>query len=322
MSTDLIRSPRIGLLACVLAVLLSGCASIRGYPVDPENSAAALKRLLPYFNGTEAAAYDELPVGSKVRTEKRNEIVFARMRAYDIEFSNFERELYGSSNSVSIGTDLAGLALGGLTATVGGASTKAALGAASVGILGTNTAINKDLYFQKTIPALLAQMQANRAKQRLVILEKLVLPDSRYPLMAAYADLDAYADAGSIPNAISSITQDAGNAKQNAEGKIIAFVRTAANVKQLGDIINVQAQVKKLSDSELLALAKAMQTNLASRPKQIQQLVKQLDPQGARLNGNVVAAKEVLNAWISEEDMTSDNLKEWKDALNAVTKSK
>lgn len=310
----------VGLITSSCIALLSSCASIQGYPANPEKPSTSLQRLAPYFDGTEESAYEALPIGSSARTQKRNEIVFGRMRAYDIEFDEFRRELYGFSNSVSVGTDLTGLLLGGLTATVGGASTKAALGAASAGVLGANSAINKDLYFQKTIPALIAQMEANRAKQRLIIFKGLSVSDSKYPLLAAYEDLDAYRDAGSIPSAISSITQSAGNERQTAEHKIITFVRSAASIRQLPDKEKVQAKFKELTNAQILALAKEMEPLLATRPAKLRQLVHELDPQDARLSGNVAKAKEVLRAWIGEEDMTAANMKEWVAALADVTK--
>jgi hypothetical protein len=305
-----------GFCACI--GLLSSCASIQGYPADPEATNKTLVKLAPYFDGTEEGQYAALS-DADARTKKRNEIVFARMRGYDIEFSSYERQLYGFSNSVSVGTDLIGLTLGGLTATVGSAATKAALGAASAGVLGANTAINKDLYFQKTIPALIAQMEANRAKKLLVIFQGLAQPDAKYSLMMAYSDLDAYKNAGGIPDAIGSITQDASNAKQTANDNI-AFTRTSLDVVQLPNKEAIQAQLKKLTDPQVLALAKAMQTNLASRPPGIQQLVKTIDADDSRLSGNVAAAKNVINAWAGEEDMTAANKKQWADAITSVTK--
>lgn len=310
---------QITLLMCACIPLISGCASIQGYPADPEATNKTLDSLSPYFDGTEEKKYEALSIDTDARTQKRNEIVSGRMRAYDIEFSKFKRQLYGSSNTITVGTDLVGLALGGLTATVGSAATKAALGAASAGVLGANTAINKDLYFQKTIPALIAQMEANRAKRQLVLFQGLAQPDSKYSLIVAFSDLDAYKSAGSIPDAIGSITQNAGNAKQSANDSIV-FERTQLDITQLPDKEAIQAQVKKLTDTQVLALAKAMQANLAGRPSQIQQLVKTLDPSDARLNGNVAEAKEVINAWVGEEDMTAANKKQWADAITGVTK--
>jgi hypothetical protein len=196
-------------LAC--CGLLVACSPIRGYPADPEDTDATLVALAAYFNGTQEQIYFGLP--EPARTLKRNEIIFARIRAYDIEFSNFERRLYGEGNEVTLGSDLVGLVLAGLTATTGNAATKAALGAASAGVIGAKAAIDKDLYYQKTIPALLAQMEADRLKAVLPITAGMKLPDTDYPLAQAFLDLGVYKNAGSIPAAINAINKDAGNAK-------------------------------------------------------------------------------------------------------------
>ena len=203
-----------------LVAALAACAPIRGYPDDPEDTSATLTRLTPYFDGTEEAQYVALPNDATLRQQKRDEIVLARIRAYDIEFADFEQKLYLEGNSVSTGSDLLVLILAGLTATTGNAATKAALGAASAGVIGAQAAISKDIYYQKTIPALLEQMEANRTNAKLTIFKGLTTPDAQYPLTKAYLDLDALKAAGSIPGAIASITQQAGNAKTTAQGEI------------------------------------------------------------------------------------------------------
>ena len=205
-------------MACLLLVawcgVLAACAPLLGYPRDPEDTDATLTRLTPYFDGSKDVEYAHAPPAAK--TNIRNEIMFARMRAYDITFADFEKRLYGDGNAVTLGSDLVGLILAGLTATAGGAATKSALGAASAGVIGANTAINKDLYYQKTIPALLAQMEADRLQAKAPIVAGMKLPDEQYPLIQAYVDLDAYKNAGSIPAAINAINKDTGTAKEEA----------------------------------------------------------------------------------------------------------
>jgi hypothetical protein len=208
------------ILACICLPSLFACAPLQGYPLDPEDTNATLKNLAPYFNGTVEAQY-VAAAGDTSKTPIRDAIVYARIRGYNIEFADFEKSLYSESNGVAVGSDLVGLILGGLTATTGNAATKAALGAASVGVLGANTAINKDLYYQKTIVALLSQMEANRAKAKISIIQGLNLPDSKYNLFQAYGDLDAYKNAGSIPGAISVITQSAETQKQDAVNAMV-----------------------------------------------------------------------------------------------------
>src|SRR5665213_165571 len=221
----LARCARKGLVVAALSGLLAGCAPLLGYPKDPEDTDATLTRLAPYFNGDEEAQYLALAVPT-LRAQKRNDIILARIHAYDIEFADFERRLYGDGNETTLGGDLVGLVLAGLTATTGNAATKSALGAASAGVIGASSAINKDLYYQKTIPALLAQMEADRLKAELPITTGLKLSDAGYPLAQAYIDLDAYKTAGSIPAAINAVNQSAGNAKdaEQAALRSTAFV--------------------------------------------------------------------------------------------------
>jgi hypothetical protein len=205
-----------GIQLCIFLPTLIACAPIRGYPSDPENTDTTLKNLAPYFDGTKETGYIDA-VGDGGKTPLRDAIVYARIRGYDIEFADFERQLYSQSNTIALGSDLIGLILGGLTATTGSAATKAALGAASVGVIGANAAVNKDIYYEKTIIALMSQMEANRAAAKLPIIKGLGLPDSKYSLFRAYTDLDAYKNAGSMPAAIGAVTQNAENQKVDAQ---------------------------------------------------------------------------------------------------------
>ena len=301
-------------LAC--CGLLVACAPIRGYPNDPEDTDATLTALAPYFNGIAEKDY-LTTTDATLRIAKRNGIVFARLRGYDIAFADFEKRLYGDANAVTLGSDLVGLVLAGLTATTGNAATKSALGAASAGVIGAKSAIDKDLYYQKTIPALLAQMEADRLTAKLPIVAGLRLSDADYPLMQAYIDLDAYKNAGSIPAAINAVNKDAGNAKDKAA---ITIQRVSAKT-QLQGIVSVREQLTTLTtDAQYLALAKAMQPFLADRSLQVRQLVKTIDPNGLRLSGNARKARQVINAWIDEDDVIPANQQQWLDAIAATGK--
>jgi hypothetical protein len=88
---------------------------------------------------------------------------------------------------------------------------------------------------------------------------------------------------------------------------------------QLTSLISLQSKLKMLTDAQFVALAKAMQPNLEKRAPQIQALVKSLDPNAARLTGNVQSARQVINAWLVEDDLTPANQQQWLDAINSVT---
>jgi hypothetical protein len=77
------------------------------------------------------------------------------------------------------------------------------------------------LYFQKTVPALLAQIEANRTKVKLTILSNLKqYDDNAYSLYQANLDLDQLKEAGGIPLAITGITQQAADKTQQLQTAI------------------------------------------------------------------------------------------------------
>jgi hypothetical protein len=174
-----------------------------------------------YFQPARESEYQKTTPAEK--TAVRNEIVLNRMRAYNIEFDSFEKSLWTQGNVITTGGDLIALVLSGLGATTGSAGTKAALSAATAGIVGATAAINRDLYYQRTLPALLAQMEANRAKVQLIILNGLAKSDNDYPLYKAEIDLESLKNAGTLPSAVSTITQEASLNNQSAQAQLAAL---------------------------------------------------------------------------------------------------
>ena len=222
------------LAACFGVSVLSGCAGLSGYPDDPQNATNLTILRNTYFSPDSEDRYKA--AGTAERQGIRNEIVLKRMQIYDMEFSLFARDLSSANNSISIGSDLTALALSGLGATTGNAATKAALSAASGGVIAANGAIDKDLFYQKTVPAIIAQMQANRVKAETTVLQGLQKTDADYPLPRADLDLDVLNDAGSLNAAIATITQASTNAKEQTQANMdtyrsLAMSRTASSVQ-------------------------------------------------------------------------------------------
>lgn len=118
-----------GAAAALFILTLAACSPIRGYPADPEDTTATLDALKPYFGVDQDKQYNSLAIGSPARLALRNEIVLGRMRAFNLEFDDFERRLNGDANGTTAGGDLVLLILGGLGATTGASATKAALAA-------------------------------------------------------------------------------------------------------------------------------------------------------------------------------------------------
>ena len=309
------RAFLIGVTLVLAAGLLPSCAPLRGIPDDPEDTAATLTILQTYFVPDKIMEYEN--ADSQTRLSLRNKIVLNRMLAYDITFSDFKRRLAGDANSVTLGGDLLILALGGLTATTGGAATKAALGAASAGIAGAQAAINRDLYFQRTLPALLAQMDASRAQAKLAILSGLRLSDEEYPLQRALVDLDALRDAGSVVGAIGNITQAA--EQQKADAQSLIFQRDAGFLATTPDRVAIKQRIDKLKPPQILALARIMMPNLATRSATLRANLARLPIDQTRVLTDPNTASSFLEDWIAFEDPpTAANLGQWSAALDQV----
>ncbi len=220
--------------AIILAAgFASACSAIEGYPTDPQNNAVALAGLQQKYFTDQLEVEYEAAVGSPDRRQAiRNRIVFGRMQVHEIYFSQFQRSLNADANTLNVGAGIIGVALGGLGAVIADATTKSAISAASGGVIGAQGVVNKDLYYQKTVAALIAQMEANRENAKAAILDNLKQPDANYPLWRAYVDLEALANAGSLPAAISAITQKANTDKQDAQTRVqltkLTYVDTEA----------------------------------------------------------------------------------------------
>jgi hypothetical protein len=213
------RAP-IARLALLLISLISACAPLIGYPADPTDTQALADQQLvaDYYSST----------NDLQRQQLRNEIVSGRMNAYESAYSNFKRRLNGDANTLNLGADLSVLGLAGVAATTGSIATATALAAASAGIIGAKGAINSDLYFQRTLPALLAQIDANRARAKLPIVTGLKQSDAAYPLAIALIDLAAWRVAGGLPPAIAGLTEQAEAGKAAAELELSGFNTTSA----------------------------------------------------------------------------------------------
>lgn len=220
-------------LVLILSLLAGGCATIRNYPTrsaDAWGEAAALNDMFPlsgYFN----PAYSETQ-----REIYRNNLINARILAIDLNFEKFQQDLVREGVFTDLGTDWAILGLTGAGAVVPLTQTKTVLAAISTGITGAKTSVDKNLFFKKTIAALITQMKADRKSLLLTIRQKMQEDTDRYPLTAALIDLEDYYKAGTLPQALTSINVNAGATVKQKDEKLKKLV--VKYVKdQAGDVL-------------------------------------------------------------------------------------
>jgi len=236
------------------------------------------------------------------------------VRAIDLHFGSFQQSIFREGVSTNLVSDLIILGLGAATATAGGAGLKAALGATSAGVAGARTSIDKNIYFEKTMPALLAQMLASRKTTLVKITQGLDKNTTLYPLNQALIDLEDYYNAGTIPGAIAAIAEQAGAAARAADAVLLG----ARDAKFFGAERQKRAEriierITALPDAKAIALA----TNLPTHDTEIARLIQKRDPTGARTR-NATAAKQVLVMLAPYLKKSDADLDAWEAALTVA----
>jgi hypothetical protein len=214
------------LLAAMLlaALAASGCSSLRGVPARYQPTAAIVEsiRLTPADLAELQAATDEA---------ERNRLQNKAVAVIDLNYHQFVRELVGDRQDMSAAA--AGVALGAATAgafvdSVAAKTNYALLAATAIGAFGI---VDRNYYYEKTVPALVAAMGAARANMLLRIRTSQRDPIDVYNGVAALADLEDYFTAGSILAAISEITTRADGDKQAALDQVrVLEVPTDADI--------------------------------------------------------------------------------------------
>ena len=226
-----IRNSRPVNVSClfIACILLTACQTLSGYPTPVQDDAAVISADQPYFSPN-VRSIGESPSdsdrGGLTQRQYRDMVVYRQLEAIDLRYYEFEASLTSTYNTLDVAADLAVLVLSGFGATTGGAATKAALAAASAGIVGAKTVVQTDLFYQKTLPALIVQMRASRQAALATIKSGLATDVSKYSIDQAMSDVKTYYVAGTLPSAISQVTVQAA-ANLDAANKKLDLIRDA-----------------------------------------------------------------------------------------------
>lgn len=265
-----------GTMALLTGLLLvSGCATIKGFPERPSTSDVAPPAAGYQLGPAAITQYNDEQDPAK-KKNLRNEIIDARMAEIDNKFADYERALYKEGVGAGVGTDWLVLALTAGATMAGGAATKTALAAVATAVVGAEAAYSKDALFEKTMPALMAQMVAQRETIRALIRTNEELPVDSYTWFAADSQLHSFEFAGSIPGAIAGVAADAGQ-KTAAATQVLQDIRLGVYQKtKAGDLI--QAYWKPngtLSQTNQTALVNWMKENgLSTDPGMITMFIR------------------------------------------------
>jgi hypothetical protein len=183
---------------------------------------------------------------------QRNKIVFRIMAQIDAAYSRFETGLATTRAGAQTLADGANLGVTAAATVVGASSVKDILSATSVALQGTRLSFDKNFFEEKTTESLISQMRATRKNLNAQMLDSLANRDvTSYPLEAAWSDLVAYFNAGTIPSALVDIASNTGaaatTADKNLKDKVAELTLAAATPAEAKQAINVRGEFEALS---------------------------------------------------------------------------
>ena len=182
------------------------------------------------------------------------------MFAIDSRYNAFRRDLSRHMKGGNIGFDLVGLALTGTASVWSKGADELAAGA--TGLAGARASLNRELYFEKTLPALVSYMDAERLTVRGQILTGLAQPEATYTIEKLFSDLSRYEAAGSLDRAIAQASSDASAQVAEAKrdySKAIEVCDVDDEVGRARNSLMVQLQNSGGSSAGIAAVARAAQ---------------------------------------------------------------
>lgn len=244
------------------AVLLaSGCTTLQGMPEQTVTSPP------PPFT-TQNVAKIAPQSGSVPASPDRNEWIEKNLIAVDTAYDTFVVGLQKSRAGWGIGAGILDLAFGVASSLTPSAGVKANYAAASTLLTGSYAVINKEAFYEKTVNALVAAMDARR-KDALVPLRKgMQLQLLAYPLSEAHEDMRAYQRASSLVGGLSFIETAAENKISEAE-KAIEKLRPLNSVEDRMLRACVTDVLQSLSEAEhgtLLNVMKSIHGDFEDHP--------------------------------------------------------
>lgn len=215
------------MLAVAMAGVIAGCSTLRygGAPEPSFDVDKDLEQLAKEFEPADSISkfykFQASEKDEKKVEQARDKFITGRITMMNIRYIQFIRSLTSEKALLDTATALLTLGLNLAGTSVGAASTKTVLAAISAGMIGSKEAVDKNYFFDKTIPALVSQMNAERKKALVPLLLGIKHTLDDYPFAHAVTDLNNYYMAGTFTGAIQGIQADAA-AKEKEQDEFIA----------------------------------------------------------------------------------------------------
>jgi len=164
------------------------------------------------------------PEQKQAAKQKRDKFITGRLVMVDLRYIQFIRGLTRDRALLDSSSDIAIMSLNLAGTAVGGAAAKTILSAVSAGISGGKVTLDRDFFYEKTVPALVASMNAQRAQARIPIIRGLQQDIDSYPFHTAVVDVQSYYEAGTFVGALAAIQADSGAKETTSKNEIKSIV--------------------------------------------------------------------------------------------------
>ncbi len=141
----------------------------------------------------------------------RNRVIDHYMGQIDKHYEHYSRRLFSEGIETALGFDAAIIGLSSTAALF--ESVAGDLATVISAFAGVRSSIDENLYFDRTLPALIVTMDAERTKVETEILQRKALSPSEYSIEAAIRDVRRYQQAGTLMRAITKVTEVASEEK-------------------------------------------------------------------------------------------------------------
>jgi hypothetical protein len=256
----------ISLMICVV-LSIGGCATVHdgGGPVPSFDVMEDLKALEAEFGS--ATAIKQVYENGATK-EKRDKMIAGRLVIMNLRYLQFIKALNMEKQLIDTASDITILSLNLAGTAFTPAITKTILSAISAAVGGSKLAVDKHYYYEKTMQALIAAMNAQRKQALVPILEGLGKPLDVYPAEQAITDLDTYYHAGTLIGAVNAIQAAASEQEKASSTEIKNITRARVNrlisqtardqlksigdaIEGLNDLVKARAVLKDLGFTDL-----------------------------------------------------------------------
>lgn len=246
-------------------VVACGCSAMTrgGAPEPTANLEKDLAALETQFGA--AASIDKVYEGGAT-SAKRDEMIAARLVMMNLRYLAFIRQMNAQKQFIDAASDILILSLNLAGTAFADATTKTVLAALSAGTAGSRVSIDKHYYYEKTMPALVASMNAQRKTAMLPLVRGLGTPLEEYKVEQALTDLDAYYHAGTLIGAINAIHVDAAARDKAADKELnieaVARVSSLISAPARSQVQAIGDAIDQINEAQLEPARKAIRTLL------------------------------------------------------------